>query len=84
MFQPQDLLAEGWLGDEQALCRVREGTRLSDRREVPQVPELKTLRRQRAVAAGCGAGGVGGWLMVVLLWAVGVVGGLLMYSPRRG
>ena len=30
------------------------------------------------------ANAICGWLMVVLLWAVGVVGGLLMYSPRSG
>jgi hypothetical protein len=45
LFQPLDLLAEGRLGDEQALRGVREGARVGDGDEVPQVPQFKTLRR---------------------------------------
>jgi hypothetical protein len=45
LFQLPDLLAEGWLGDEQPLRGAGEGARVGDGREVPQVPQLKTLRR---------------------------------------
>ena len=45
LFQPPDLLAERGLGDEQPLRGAGEGARLGDRDEVPQMPQLKTLRR---------------------------------------
>jgi hypothetical protein len=44
LFQPPDLLAEGRLGDEQLFRSAGEGARVGDGHEVPQVPQLKTLR----------------------------------------
>jgi hypothetical protein len=52
LFQPMDLLAEGRLGDEQPLGGAGEGACVGDRDEVPQVPQLNTLRRLRARRRG--------------------------------
>jgi len=52
LFQPVDLLAEGRLGDEQPLRGAGEGACVGDCDEVPQVPQLNTLRRLRACRRG--------------------------------
>jgi transposase InsO family protein len=44
LFQPPDLLAEARLGDEQPFRGAGEGARLGDRDEIPQMPQLQTLR----------------------------------------
>jgi hypothetical protein len=44
LFQPPDLLAEGRLGDEHLFCGPGEGARLGDGHEIPQVPQLQSLR----------------------------------------
>jgi hypothetical protein len=46
LFQPPDLLAQGGLGDEHLLRRPGEAARVDERREVPQMPQFKTLRRR--------------------------------------
>jgi hypothetical protein len=38
-------LAEGRLGDEHLFRGAGEGARVGDRCEIPQMPQLKTLRR---------------------------------------
>jgi hypothetical protein len=48
LFQPMDLLAEVRLGDEQPLRSAGEGACVRYRGEVPQVPQLNTLRRPPA------------------------------------
>jgi hypothetical protein len=45
LLQPPDLLAQGRLGDEHPLRGVRETTRLRHRHEVPEMPQLNSLRR---------------------------------------
>jgi len=47
LFQPPDLLAQGWLGDEHPLRGVREAACVSEGYEVTQVPQLKGRRRFR-------------------------------------
>ena len=45
LFQPPDLLAQGWLGDEHPLRGVSEAACIGDRGEVTQVAQLDCLRR---------------------------------------
>ena len=53
LLQPPDLLAQGRLGDEHTLRGVRETTRLGHRHEVPQMPQLNSLRRPGHLRQRC-------------------------------
>jgi hypothetical protein len=53
LLQPPDLLAQGRLGDEHPLRGVRETTRLGHRHEVPQMPQLNSLRRPGHLRQRC-------------------------------